>query len=97
MLDTLYASFGQSEKDEVKLNKKYALIHDFTTSIDTIPFHSPDYYHDYFRQTNPNNTFFMAYLRYSAKLDNLEHEYTVNFKTDLKNYLEHLKSIYPSL
>lgn len=97
LLDTLYNSFDTKEKDEVKIDKKYSLINEITTQIDSIPFHSPEYYRDYFRQTMPNNTFFMSYLRYSAKLDDLEHEYEVKFNSDLKKYLEHLKSIYPSL
>lgn len=97
LLDTLYNSINELEKDEIKIDKKYALISEITTSIDSIPFHSPDYYRDYFSQSTPNNTFFMAYLRYSAKLDNLEHDYEVNFNSNLKKYLEHLKSIFPSL
>ncbi|CAN5626658.1 aminopeptidase [soil metagenome] len=97
LLDTLYSSFKENDPEEVKFNKKHELILNITSGIDTIAFNNPGYYQNYFNRRNPNNTFFMSYLRYSSKLDNFEYEYRVKYKSDLKKYLEHLKSVYPSL
>jgi predicted aminopeptidase len=97
LLDTLYNSFNEQDPEEYKFNKKHELIFNITTGIDTIAFNNQSFYRDYFNKRNPNNTFFMSYLRYSSKLDNFEYEYRVNYNSDLKKYLEHLKSIYPSL
>lgn len=97
LLDTLYNSFSENDPEDFKFNKKHELILNITSGIDTIAFNNPDYYQKYFNRRNPNNTFFMSYLRYSSKLDNFEHEYRVKYNSDLKKYLEHLKSVYPSL
>jgi hypothetical protein len=45
----------------------------------------------------PNNAFFMSYIRYRAKQNQFEEEFTTKFNSDFRKYLAYLKKTYPSL
>ena len=95
-LDSLYNAFPQKMENSAKLVAKEQFIKKFITNTDTISFENKDYY-SYFKDFVPNNTFFMSFLRYEAKLDDFEEEFENKFNSDLKSYLEYLESRYPSL
>lgn len=97
LLDTLYNSFSGEEPEEQKFTRKFDLIQDIVAETDTIGFHNREKYRTYFSSFVPNNAYFMAYLRYNAKIEDFETEYTVRYKSDLKNYLEYLKTVYPTM
>jgi len=54
-------------------------------------------YEGFFENLQPNNTYFMSFLRYNAQLDELEDDFQKNFQGDIKLYLSKLKERYPSL
>jgi predicted aminopeptidase len=95
-LDSLYSSFRPESDFKEKNNKKNLLISEIINSLDTISFNDPARFRNYFEKL-PNNSYFMAILRYRSKLGLFEEELSKNFNGNLKNYLNDLKNKYSSL
>ncbi len=96
-LDSLYQSFSPKMDSVQKALSKSELIGQIVSQTDTIEFNSENRYREYFNDFIPNNTFFMSFLRYRAKINIFEEEFQARFNGDLKSYLEYLKSRYPSM
>ncbi|MTI33409.1 aminopeptidase [Xanthovirga aplysinae] len=96
-LDSLYNSLRPEQSDSLKLEKKEGLIRDIVKNADTLSFRSEGSYVWFFDDFQPNNAFFMSYLRYRSKQGNFEEEFQNQFEGNLKNYLEYLKKKYPSI
>ena len=93
-LDSLYNSMADLPK--VKKSKlKEERINQIRSDFDSLNFKS-EVYTSFFKDYVPNNTFFMSYLRYNAQQNVLEAELS-RFNGSLKDYLNYLKSKYPSL
>ncbi len=96
-LDSLYQSFTTNDSKAIKHEKKYAMISTIFKEIDTLSLHNKDRYLRYFKNFEANNTYFMSFLRYKEKQGTFEETLEKEFQGDLRAYLHHLKSIYPSL
>lgn len=96
-LENLYGAFEEDQPYDDKLQKKSALIAEIVNSLDTLDFKQPAKKKNYFKDSLPNNAFFMSYLRYRAKLDILEEEFEKEFDSDIKKYMNYLKEKFPSL
>ncbi|MFT7380508.1 MAG: putative aminopeptidase [Roseivirga sp.] len=94
-LDEVYKEMADAPRVE-KRRLKYNAMEVIISNYDTLHFKS-DLYKGYLKRRNPNNTFFMSYLRYNSQQELLESELNLNFKGALKAYLQELKSKYPSL
>ena len=95
-LDSLYQTFGELSDDEKSIRKQ-AFIQEIFENIDTLSLHRKARYLDYYQNYGANNTFFMSYLRYREKQGDFENIFQNEFDSNLKKYLTHLKSQYPSL
>ena len=94
-LDSLYKAIGDRSLEEKKVEKE-SLITDIKKKYNGLEFLSSRYL-NYFDNRQPNNTFFMSFLRYNSQSADLEKELNTSFQGDLKKFLEHLKKTYPSL
>ena len=94
-LDALYKSLTE-ESNHVKAEKKQEAMTTFTKGLDSLSFNQPERYQDYFNSFTPNNTFFLSFMRYQAKLSDLERQFE-QFDNDLPAYINFLKSNYSSL
>jgi predicted aminopeptidase len=95
-LDSLYKSLPPDLPKERKLALKTAQIGQITRSLDTIPFQGQRY-RDYFGDFEPNNNFFMGYVRYEARQNELEVQFERDFSRDFHRYWRYLKGRYKSL
>lgn len=96
-LDSLYKSFKDQDSYEDKFIKKKKLMSRILSTTDTLSFNNPVKYREIIKYIVPNNAYFLAFVRYKAKLDNFEYELETKFDNDLKAYLEYLKERYPSI
>ena len=94
-LDSLYKAITDWTLEEKKQAKEdmYDSIKLKFTEIEFLS----DRYKGFYENLQPNNTYFMSFLRYNSQLDVLEEEFQKNFHGDIKLYLAHLKENYPSL
>ncbi|MCG8310331.1 MAG: aminopeptidase [Cytophagales bacterium] len=81
------------EKEKIKR----ASIDMILSTMDTLNLSNKPRYLDYYKRLNPNNTFFMSYLRYRGDLDLLENELTSKYNGDIKKMLVDYKLKFPSL
>lgn len=96
-LDSLYGTFTPEDSKAYKLREKKAMINEIFEQVDTLLLYRPERYAAIYRSINPNNAYFMSYIRYNSKLDYFERELAQRFHYDLRLYLEYLKAQYPSL
>jgi predicted aminopeptidase len=94
-LDSLYKEITDRSLDEKKLAKE-AMYDNIKINFTKLEFLS-NRYEGFFENLQPNNTYFMSFLRYNSQLDELEEEFQRNFQGDIKLFLVHLKESYPSL
>lgn len=87
----------QQFPDTLKASKKQDKIQSLLLGLLHIPFKKRKYTPEKIQNWQVNNTFFMWYIRYQAQQHNFERELQEQFKGNLKSYLEHLKTKYPSL
>lgn len=87
----------QDLPDTLKIAKKQEKIQSLMLGLLDIPFEKRNYTSEKLQNWQVNNTFFMWYIRYQAQQDDFEQELQNQFKGNLKSYLEHLKTKYPSL
>jgi len=97
-LDSLYQSFSEVMDDQTKIEQKSELIRAIVATTDTLTLKTTQYQKlvKKLQERNelPNNTFFKSYVRYQAKADNLEKEFTEQYGGDIRRYLSYLKERY---
>lgn len=91
-LDSLYNKTVRFPVEE-KVVLKEALITDVVNSLDTIGFHYPEQF-KWQRELLPNNAYFMSFMRYRAKQDQLQEQLTKDFDNNLKVFVEFLSKKY---
>lgn len=90
-LDSLYKSFSSGDSYDEKINRKEELLNTFKEDVKTIAFNNKEFYHHYFDDFAPDNTFFMSFIRYRGEQSVFENELNNSFGGDLKKYIEKLK------
>lgn len=97
-LDSLYQSFTEEMPYATKNAEKEALIRKIVNTTDTLELETVQYQKVLVKLQSqeelPNNTFFKSYVRYQAKLDGMEKEFTERFHGDINQYLIYLKEKY---
>lgn len=88
-LDSLYTSIA-NDPDSAKATKKNNMIAAITSSIDTLHFHNTKYYR-LFEKSQPNNAYFMSYMRYHSAKDSLNDILMTEYNNDLKYFIEGMK------
>ncbi|MGK7395247.1 MAG: aminopeptidase [Candidatus Cyclobacteriaceae bacterium M3_2C_046] len=96
-LDSLYKTFTPAMENKKKMDLKSEMIQKIIQNLDTVSFHQQEKYQDYFEGFQPNNAFFMSFIRYRSKLDQIEALYRQKFNSNLSRFLDYLKSEYTSL
>ncbi len=96
-LDSVYQSMGNGLLLKSKLQRKEKAIQKIISTIDTLDIYNKKRYIEYYKKAKPNNTFFMAYLRYKGELNLLEKDLLNNYYGDIKKMLADYKLKYPSL
>jgi predicted aminopeptidase len=95
-LDSLYKTLGDRpaiEKDSLKKQ----LIADIRQRISTSSFSDTAYFHRRIRKARLNNAYFMSFKRYEGKQHDFQRLLDREFKGDLRKFLSHMKSRYPSV
>jgi len=95
-LDSLYQNMPTDWSTEQKNEAKKAAFAQFKEELFQLPIKSQAY-QDFFERLDPNNAFFMAYLRYRGEGNRFEEEWETAFNGDLKRYIAHLKQKHPSI
>lgn len=91
-LDSLYHTFTNEEKEEIKKTKKMALINEIVMGVNQLPLHNKKRYFKYTLQAfMDKNAFFMGFTRYDSQYAVFEKEYREKHTSNLRNYLEALK------
>ncbi|MGK7390960.1 MAG: aminopeptidase [Candidatus Cyclobacteriaceae bacterium M2_1C_046] len=87
-LDVLYnKTSGYPVEDRAEFKEK--LIVKIIDNLDTVDFYNPEQF-KWESEFLPNNAYFMSFLRYRAKQDLLQEQFTKEFNNDLKAYVEFL-------
>ncbi|UII21242.1 aminopeptidase [Fulvivirga ligni] len=94
-LEKLYA--GMANKDDAeKSQEKQLMIRNIVSKLDTISFHFETYKKDR-SEFNPNNTYFMSFLRYRSKQDKLMDLFENKFNEDLTSFITYFEEKHPFL
>ena len=97
-LTHLYDSLSKINSVETKQKLKLDLISKIVKGVNTLPLKDKKGYFNYsLNAFYEGNTFFMAFKRYDSQYDLFEKEYKEKFHSNLRDYLNYLKSKYPSL
>ncbi|HMT28502.1 MAG TPA: aminopeptidase [Bacteroidia bacterium] len=87
-LDSLYKSFTPSYSVKAKATLKYKLIAEIMLGIDKLNLHSPQRYrHDFKKSPLPNNTDFMAFLRYRKEQEKFKIVFEDIYHSNLKAFI----------
>ena len=92
-LDTLYKRIAGLEED-LKYKFKYDRIQDIVSSLDTVPFHSPERYAGMFENKLPNNAYFLSFIRYDSQKAEMREELKNVFNDNIANYLDAVRLRY---
>lgn len=93
LLDSLYSSFTPDMTVEQKAKQKYRTIASIMLRISKLPLHNKERYKfDFEKNTLPNNTEFMAYLRYRKNLDSFDSVFENQFNNDLIKLVSEVKT-----
>ena len=96
-LDSLYENFNSSMSVNLKDSLKNNLIKQIFVGADSLPlFNKEKYQKTYKKNVLPNNAYFISYLIYDSKREDLEKEFQTKFNSDIKKYLSSLKKKYSS-
>jgi predicted aminopeptidase len=87
----------QNLPDSLKNKRKQEKIRALLLGLLDVPFEQRKYTYKKIQNWQVNNTFFMWYIRYQSQQESFEQALQTQFKGNLKSYLEHLKTQYPSL
>ena len=97
-LDSLYKNFTDTLSDVAKNKAKMNVIEKILKGLDSPSCYTIGRYKYYAQKAlKSKNAFFMSFQRYDAKQDDIEKEFREKFNSDVKQYLQYLKSKYPSL
>jgi len=94
-LDSLYNSITEWTLSE-KQKAKTEFYQGIKLGFSNLEFLS-DRYEGFFDNLQPNNTYFMSFLRYNSQIELFEKEFNEDFQGNIKLYLGHFKKNYPSL
>lgn len=95
-LEKLYSSFHPQMPDDEKELEKQQLITTIMQELDTVQLND-DRYLKKVKGHQPNNTYFMSFMRYRSRQHNLDDLYTGTFNRDLKSFIHYLKEEHPFL
>ncbi|ELR72762.1 putative zinc protease [Fulvivirga imtechensis AK7] len=95
-LEVLYGSFAEELSDEDKEMKKQQLIGKIMQELDTVSLNNRNFFRNV-KGYQPNNTFFMSFMRYRSKQNNLDDIYTNKFDQDIRAFITFLKKEHPFL
>lgn len=96
-LDSLYNSMSENDPIEKKKKQKIELIMAIVESLDTLSLSSESNPSSRYKNTLPNNAYFMNFRRYQSRQDVFWEEFRGKFNGDLKAYIEFLSEKYPFL
>jgi predicted aminopeptidase len=97
-LDSLYSHLKSDSPKAEKDTLKHEVIRSILSGIKELNVIDTTLYYKISRKkTIPNNAWFLQFRRYNAKQNSFEKEFHSIYQDDFKKYLEHLKSIYPSV
>jgi predicted aminopeptidase len=91
-LDSLYTSFTDMDKKEIKRQKKDKMIYEIVVGVNRLPLYNKQRYFKYTLQAfMEKNAFFMAFKRYDSQYSTFEKEYQEKYHSNLRDYLTALK------
>ncbi|MEN8247694.1 MAG: aminopeptidase [Bacteroidota bacterium] len=93
MLDSMYNSF-EDEPDSLKNIYKDEMIDRIISNLDTISFKVPNRYQGYFENYKPNNAYFVSFLNYRERQDELDIMLNQSMNNDLHAFVGFWKSEY---
>ena len=93
LLDQLYQSFPENQSDSIKEIHKHILIDEIASSVDTLHFHNNRYY-KLFSQANPNNAYFMSFMRYHSSEDSLQFLLNSDYNGNLKMFIDGMRKFH---
>lgn len=97
-LDSLYKTMNENDPVEKKIRIKKEMIRKIVESLDTLSFRGTTGRPSLrFRESLPNNAYFLNFIRYQSKQDVFHNEWKQRFNGDLKAYIEYLSEKYPFL
>lgn len=96
-LDSLYQTMQEDDPVEHKRRLKEDMIRGIVESLDTLTLRTARNPAHRFRETLPNNAYFMNFVRYQAKQDIFMEEWRGRFGGDLQAYIRYLAEKYPFL
>jgi hypothetical protein len=98
-LDAFYGEIRDlPEKKRAKIKERK--LKSIVKGIWQLEFHNPFGFQNKFLVDGkglPDNNYFMSYLRYRGRQDEIEKEFHGKFKSDTKTYIRHLQEKYRSL
>lgn len=77
----------QKQADTIKRKLKQEFIKKILDSLQYVPFKDRTYDYSSLKKMNPNNTFFMWYVRYNSKESELNRIYNLRFNASLKDFI----------
>lgn len=95
-LDSLYAAIASLTIDEKKKHKQKAILN-IIEAADTLSFEALVVPTEKYRETPPNNAYFMSFRRYQSKQDDFLNEWMSVFDGDLRVYIRELARRHPYL
>ena len=95
ILDTLYSSMSDADPLEKRLARKKETIGRIVEAMDTLSLQLTKKPSDRFKDSLPNNAYFMNFRQYQASQDVFFEEWENDFGRDLKSYIKHLSEKYP--
>lgn len=96
-LDSLYQAMSSDDPVGRKLELKNNLITAIVESLDTLSLATTNNAAARFRNSLPNNAYFMNFRRYQSKQDIFMHQWRNRFDSDLRAYISYLAEKYPFL
>ena len=91
-LQILYNQFPHNLAETDKKRQKKEMISSIIAGLDTISFNYPDIYVSAFKDSLPNNSFFMSFVRYRSSLGEFYDTLNNKFNGDLPAYIEYMKT-----
>jgi predicted aminopeptidase len=93
ILDSLYHAF-EAEPDSIKNVKKNELISLIINNHDSVEYQLPDRYQNYFEEFVPNNAFFVSFLNYRERQDELYLLLNRSMEGNLADFIDYWKIEY---
>ncbi|MEP2770727.1 MAG: aminopeptidase [Fulvivirga sp.] len=94
-LESLYLSINDRPMEE-KEEKKRSLIENIMQSTDTLSLYNNNFL-TFVKGQVPNNTYFMSFMRYRSKQDQLDSIYSKRYNARVKPFVDYLKNKHPYL